>query len=206
MPPRSSAVATSFPTGILPGGARTVDRPRLAGVLQLRSGRRFRGVTGGHPDLVPSARQTGSTARDLDSTTDDRERALRNSDRRIEHHRPAMNELPQRILLVDDEPGLLEALRVALERAGREVVACRTFDDAREKLLTERFDVLVTDVRLGAFNGLQLAIIARSRAADMRIIVFSGFDDPVLKEEASGLGAQYLVKPVSAEALLEHIG
>ena len=109
------------------------------------------------------------------------------------------------MLLVDDEPGLLDALRTALTRAGREVVACRTFDDAREQLLTEEFDVLVTDVRLGAFNGIQLAVIARNQAPDMKIIVFSGFDDPVLKEEAAGLGAKYLVKPVTAELLLEEI-
>lgn len=111
----------------------------------------------------------------------------------------------ERVLLVDDEPGLLDALRTALTRAGREVVACRTFDDAREQLLTEEFDVLVTDVRLGAFNGIQLAVIARNQAPDMKIIVFSGFDDPVLKEEAASLGAKYLVKPVTAELLLEEI-
>ena len=109
------------------------------------------------------------------------------------------------MLLVDDEPSLLEALRLALTRAGRDVVACRTFDDAREKLLTERFDVLVTDVRLGAFNGIQLAVIARSKAPEMRIIIFSGFDDPVLRDEAASLGASYLIKPLTAEALLEQI-
>jgi two-component system response regulator YesN len=111
----------------------------------------------------------------------------------------------QRVLLVDDEPGLLEALRLALTRAGCEVTACRTFDDAREKLLTEDFDVLVTDVRLGAFNGIQLAVIARNQMRDMRIIVFSGFDDPVLKEEITSLGAKFLLKPVTAEGLLNEI-
>ena len=109
------------------------------------------------------------------------------------------------MLLVDDEPGLLEALRLALTRAGCEVVACRTFDDAREQLLTEGFDVLVTDVRLGAFNGIQLAVIARSQARDIRIIVFSGFDDPVLKEEVASLRAKFLLKPVTAEELLTEI-
>jgi DNA-binding response OmpR family regulator len=91
---------------------------------------------------------------------------------------------------------------MALTRAGREVVACRTFDDAREQLLTEAFEVLVTDVRLGAFNGIQLAVIARSQAPDMKIIVFSGFDDPVLKEEVASLGARFLLKPVTADMLL----
>ena len=112
---------------------------------------------------------------------------------------------PQRVLIVDDEPALLDALRLALERAGREVVACRTFEDACEQLLTKAFDVLVTDVRLGAFNGIQLAVIARDKSPLMRIIVFSGFDDPVLKAEAASLGGTYLLKPITAESLLEHI-
>lgn len=111
----------------------------------------------------------------------------------------------KRVLIVDDEPALLDALRSALERAGHDVVACRTFEDAREELLAEEFDALITDVRLGAFNGIQLAVIARDRAPGMRIVVFSGFDDPVLREEAASLGASYLIKPITAERLLEEI-
>ena len=111
----------------------------------------------------------------------------------------------RRVLIVDDEPALLDAVRYAFERAGLEVVACRSFEDARARILSEDFDALVTDVRLGAFNGLQLAVIARNRLPNLAIVVFSGFDDPVLREEASGLGAAYLVKPVTGERLLEEL-
>ena len=112
----------------------------------------------------------------------------------------------QRVLVVDDEPSLLEAVKYAFERAGLDVVACRSFEDARARILTEEFDALVTDVRLGAFNGLQLAVIARNKAPDLGIIIFSGFDDPVLRAEATELGASYLVKPVSGERLVEELG
>src|SRR5215207_8603929 len=107
-----------------------------------------------------------------------------------------------RVLIVDDEPALLEAVRLAFTQAGVDVVACNTFEDARHRLLTDHFDALLTDVRLGAFNGLQLAVIGRDRNPDMAIIVFSGFDDPVLRDEAAHLGARYVVKPVTAEHLL----
>ena len=109
----------------------------------------------------------------------------------------------QRVLVVEDEPALLDGMTAALELGGRQVVGCRTFEDARHRLLTEDFDILVTDVRLGAYNGIQLAVIARNKNADIGIIVFSGFDDPVLRGEAARVGAHYLVKPVSAEQLLE---
>lgn len=110
-----------------------------------------------------------------------------------------------RVIIVDDEPALLDALKLALERGDCEVTACRTFEDARQKLLKEPFDVLITDVRLGAFNGIQLAVVARDRNPEMKIVVFSGFDDPVLRSEAANLGAIYLVKPITAEQLLDFI-
>lgn len=107
-----------------------------------------------------------------------------------------------RVIIVDDEPTLLDIIKVAFENAGHYAVACRTFADARQRLLAETFDVMITDVRLGAFNGIQLAVIARDTNPRMKVIVFSGFDDPVLREEAEHLGASYLVKPVSSAELL----
>ena len=109
----------------------------------------------------------------------------------------------QHVLIVDDEPLVLRAIRTAFERAGRTVTACATFADARQQLADRDFDALVTDVRLGRFNGLQLAIIARHLNPDMMVVVFSGSDDPVLREEAARLDAAFLVKPVAATHLLE---
>ena len=106
-----------------------------------------------------------------------------------------------RVFVVDDEPALAESLRLGLQNYGHDVEMSRSFEDARRRLLAGTFDVLITDVRLGAFNGLQLAVIARGNNPTMRIVVFSGFDDPVLREEATALNATYLVKPVSAERM-----
>jgi two-component system response regulator PilR (NtrC family) len=109
----------------------------------------------------------------------------------------------QKILIVDDDPSLLEALERSFLEAGEDVVAHDSFEEARRVLQTTRFDALITDVRLGAFNGLQLAVIGRDTYPDMRLIVFSGFDDPVLRTEAEHVGATYMVKPVTGARLLE---
>ena len=116
-----------------------------------------------------------------------------------------MSDTPQRpkILIVDDDPSLLEALERSFQEAGEDVVAHSSFEQARKALQTTHFDALITDVRLGAFNGLQLAVIGRDTYPNIRLIVFSGFDDPVLRTEAEHVGATYIVKPVTGAKLLE---
>jgi DNA-binding NtrC family response regulator len=109
----------------------------------------------------------------------------------------------QKILIVDDDPSLLEALERSFLEAGQDVRASNNFEEARRVLQTTRFDALITDVRLGAFNGLQLAVIGRDTYPDIRLIVFSGFDDPVLRTEAEHVGATYMVKPVTGAQLLQ---
>ena len=107
----------------------------------------------------------------------------------------------RRILVVDDDLGFLEGLEMALTNPGQEVHAYANFEEARVALRTTVFDAILTDVRLGAFNGLQLALIARTDNPQIRIIVISGTDDPVLRGEAAAMGAEYLVKPVTAQLL-----
>src|SRR5687767_4858520 len=93
-----------------------------------------------------------------------------------------------RVLVVDDDASLLDAIEAAFREAGEEVVASRSFEEARRILREQAFDVLITDVRLGAFNGLQLAVIAHGLWPSIRVVVFSGFDDPVLRAEAEHMG------------------
>jgi two-component system response regulator GlrR len=114
---------------------------------------------------------------------------------------PASTKL--RLLIVDDDVSLLDAMQRSLRDSLRTVVACDTFEKARQMLKDQQFDALITDVRLGAFNGLQLAVMARDMYPDMRLIVFSGFDDPVLRADAEQIGATYLVKPVASGDLLK---
>lgn len=109
------------------------------------------------------------------------------------------------LLIVDDDVALLQVLSRFLSESGYDVLSCATFEEAKKEIAAFRPEIVVTDVRLGAFNGLQLAMLARDVKPDVRLVVFSGFDDPVLKEEARRLGATYLVKPVSGQQLLKEL-
>ena len=97
-------------------------------------------------------------------------------------------------LLVEDNPALLSGLMELLEGAGVDVVACRNFQDAREYLQAHTPQVMVTDLRLGAYNGLHLVLLARQRASDMSVIVYSAHADAALRAEAHSFGAVFLEK------------
>jgi len=111
-----------------------------------------------------------------------------------------------RALLVDDDPAVVSIGRRWLTEAGYDVRTSTDFRDAVTELKTNAVDAVIVDVRLGEFNGLQLAHLARQFRASARIVVISGWDDPVLKREAACLGAPYLVKPFSASDLLTALG
>ena len=116
-----------------------------------------------------------------------------------------MNAAVTSLLIVDDDVSLLSALSRYLADSGFRVASSSVFEDAKQHISTACPDVVITDVRLGAFNGLQLAILARAVRPDAQVVVFSGFDDPVLKEEARRIGAAYLVKPVSGKELVNQL-
>lgn len=107
--------------------------------------------------------------------------------------------MPARVLIVDDDDGARTGLKELLDGAGYETLVAGTFQDGRRALHNDAPDLLIADVRLGAFNGLQLVAAAPRR---IPTIVVTGFADPVLEAEARSFGADFLVKPVSPSALL----
>ena len=108
-------------------------------------------------------------------------------------------------LVVDDDPSLSKLVVEWMSAAGYAVESAANFGAAKLKI-NPRLDVLIVDVRLEAFNGLQLAIQARSIVPTMRIVVISGWDDAVVRAEATSIGAVFLSKPFNEEQLLRVIG
>ena len=107
-----------------------------------------------------------------------------------------------RVLIVDDEPDVIGVLSEALRAAGYDTAGAGTFEEGKRLLTTSPPDVLITDVRLGHFNGLQLVVI---RPAATAAVVVSGFWDRTLEEEARRNGALFLLKPVSDQQIVEAV-
>lgn len=115
--------------------------------------------------------------------------------------------MPQtKVLIVADDRDALGSLECWLVEAGRyDVVSAGRFEDAKTYLAGHTPDILLVEDRLGAFNGLQLALQVRRAHPDVRVIVFSDHQDAVLEREATGCGAQYIQRPQSSELLFRHL-
>lgn len=90
---------------------------------------------------------------------------------------------------------------VWLAKAGYEPTAMGTFEQARSELESRAHALLITDVQLEAFNGLQLVIRERVRGTGTRAIVI-GDPEPVLEAEAERQGAIYFTRPVERTQFL----
>ena len=111
----------------------------------------------------------------------------------------------KRIFVVDDDQQVLKYLTEMLQEAGYDTVACDRYQDAKALLSTTRPDLLLTDIRLGAYNGLQLGIYARDHHPGLPVIVLTGYEDPTLRDEAKRAGALFLMKPITRVVLLAAI-
>jgi two-component system response regulator GlrR len=105
----------------------------------------------------------------------------------------------KKILLVEDDEAARGLLSTLLERTGYDVIATDSVQEGKSLLEKSRPDLLITDIRLGAFNGLQL--IAMS-PRPIPAIVTTGFPDLVLEAAARQSGAKFLLKPIDPDALL----
>jgi DNA-binding response OmpR family regulator len=104
-----------------------------------------------------------------------------------------------RVLVVDDDPNYLESVSELLETAGYDAITASTFEAGKRALTEQRPDLLLLDVRLGAYNGLQFI---STGANTVPAILVTGYDDPVLRADAASFGARFLVKPVDPPTLL----
>ena len=111
----------------------------------------------------------------------------------------------RQVMIVDDDPVVLDAMQRLLALWGYSTLAFSRFEEARASLGTQSPDALIVDIRLGEYNGLQLAHIAKRSNPSLTIVVVSGYDDPVLRSEATQAGAAYLLKPTDLPRLKEYL-
>src|SRR5262245_57755023 len=104
------------------------------------------------------------------------------------------------ILLVDDHPANLLALRAVLEDMGHHLVDAHSGEEALRLLLQEDFAVVLLDVQMPGLDGFEVAkrLRARERSRHTPVIFLTAYEtDRGRLEQAYALGAvDYLVKPL----------
>jgi CheY-like chemotaxis protein len=107
-----------------------------------------------------------------------------------------------RVLVVESDAPLRARLRKVLDKAGYDVLVTTTYQEGRRAFASETFDLVVTNLRLGEFNGLQLLIFSPH---PVPAIVITAFHDSLLAEEAKALGAAYLTVPFKPAEFLRAV-
>jgi putative two-component system response regulator len=110
---------------------------------------------------------------------------------------------PQRVLLVDDEPDVLEGLRAILVQGGYSVTCATNLREAVATMERESFQLVLTDLYLGDSDfGYQIAEVARTRRPSIPVIVLTG--RPTFygaQESLRSHVADIVVKPVDDQTL-----
>lgn len=107
-----------------------------------------------------------------------------------------------RVLVVDDEAHIRQALTRLVTHFGYEVKTAASAEEADHWISSLRFDVVLLDIELPRMKGVEFLPWALEKDPEQAIIMLTGLDDPNLAIECIDKGARtYLVKPVEAEFL-----
>ena len=112
----------------------------------------------------------------------------------------------RRVAVVDDDPGVLRALRRLLRSANFEVEA---YSSGTEFLMAEndaRLDCVVLDLHMPHTTGYDVQMRLSQRGTTVPVVIITGDDTPEARSRSLSLGARhYLCKPIDEAALLAAI-
>lgn len=110
----------------------------------------------------------------------------------------------ERVLVVDNEAGILSVLSTLLRAEGYEVVPMRDSEKALEAVTaSERFDLMIFDIRMVPVDGMQLLRVAREKHTSTPVIILTAYATVETAIEALRLGAfDYIRKPFEVDEIL----
>jgi DNA-binding response OmpR family regulator len=117
-------------------------------------------------------------------------------------------EMSARILVVDDERQLAYYLRqtLLLELPGIDVDTAYSGEEALSHMAKSAYDLIIADLRMPGFSGLELIKGVRYLDDKVPIILMTGYGSSGLREEASRLGAtSYVDKPFDVGEMLDAV-
>jgi DNA-binding response OmpR family regulator len=116
--------------------------------------------------------------------------------------------VPQRVLIVDDDYEIVEAVRFALESKGYEVLIARDGNQGLAMAEREDPDLVILDMMMPKRSGfLVLERLRRTRPVPLKVIMITANEGSRHKAYAEMLGVDdYIRKPFAMDRLLESVG
>ena len=112
----------------------------------------------------------------------------------------------RRLLLVEDDPTLRQALAFSLSREGYDVTSAADGEGALEAARGERVDLILLDVMLPGMSGIEVLRVLRGEGVTTPVIVLSAKGDEIDRVVGLKVGADdYVAKPFSRPELLARI-
>ncbi len=111
------------------------------------------------------------------------------------------------VLVVEDEQSIRDVLVELFETEGNVVTAAELLPDALDRLRSQKFDLIVTDLRLGGKRdgGLQVMALAGMLSPDATVLVLTAYPDDSNRQASFRLGAlHFLEKPVDLAVIAQH--
>lgn len=107
-----------------------------------------------------------------------------------------------KVLVVDDDKNILSAFEDFLRREHCAATLLSSVDEALKRIESERFHLLISDIRLEKDSGIMLVMEAKRKYPELRVIVITGFPDVITEQDARRYGADYfLLKPLELDKL-----
>jgi len=112
--------------------------------------------------------------------------------------------MKKRVLVVDVAPDVAAGLKWAIQPHAA-VTLASSFADARTQLAARSWDLVVTNLRLGAYNGLHLVYLAAAAQPKARAIVYATQDDVALAGDVRALGAFFELRERLVHTLSRYV-
>ena len=110
------------------------------------------------------------------------------------------------LVIVDDEPGIVEEVRAFFEEEGYRVYAADSGEDGIRVIEQVKPDIILLDMKLPDISGIRVLESAKKTSPKSKTIVITGYVDQNLIDEAEKLGRDaFLQKPFNFEVLKEEV-
>lgn len=112
----------------------------------------------------------------------------------------------RRVLVVDDEPVVVEGCHRVLTQAGYDVATAARGREGLRRAVAERFDLVVTDLKMPDMDGMELVDFLRAKQPDTAVIIITGYGTVSSAVAATKAGvADYLEKPFTPDRLADAV-